>query len=87
MEAMALRAPVVATRTTGVEGILVHETNALLAPVGDDHAIAAALLRVLSDGSIAMSLREAGQREFTARFTVEASASRLLDFYRAVTRS
>lgn len=62
LEACALGLPVVATAVGGVPDLLQHEQTALLAPDGDDEAMAAAVLRLLGDSSLAERLSVNGRR-------------------------
>jgi glycosyltransferase involved in cell wall biosynthesis len=58
LEALSLGAPVVATAVDGIAD-LVPPGAALLVPPGDPAAVSAAISRVLSDDSLAASLRDA----------------------------
>jgi glycosyltransferase involved in cell wall biosynthesis len=84
LEAMALRCPVVCTDLAGVRGVLADDVNALLVPVGDAAAMAAALTRVLTDDPLADRMRAAGLADFDARFTIEKAADAMVEFYRSV---
>lgn len=57
LEAMASGVPVVSTAVGGVPCIVTHERSALLVPPGQPDAMAQALLRVLSDTTLAERLR------------------------------
>jgi D-inositol-3-phosphate glycosyltransferase len=48
LEAMACGIPVVASRVGGLASTVVHERTGLLAPVGDWHAFAQAIIRILA---------------------------------------
>jgi glycosyltransferase involved in cell wall biosynthesis len=84
LEAMAVGIPIVSTDLPGLEGVLVHEENALLTPVGDSVAMAEAIERVLADRSLAERLTVAARQTFEERFTLDASADRMLELYRSV---
>lgn len=84
LEAMALCCPVVCTDLAGVRGVLEHDRNALLVPVGAPSAMSASLRRVLTDEPLAERLRIEGLADFEARFTVEAAADAMEAFYRDV---
>jgi glycosyltransferase involved in cell wall biosynthesis len=49
IEAMAARLPIVATNVGGVSEVVQHRQTGLLAPAGDDAALAGALIRLLGD--------------------------------------
>lgn len=52
MDAQAMGIPVVATRTGGVPELVSHEETGLLAPPRDPEALAASVIRMLSDGPL-----------------------------------
>jgi glycosyltransferase-like protein len=73
LEAVAAGLPVVASDLDVFRGFLTDGESALLTPVGDPRALAAALERVRRDRPLRARLRTAG-REVVARHTWEASA-------------
>ena len=75
-EAMACGCAVVSTDIGGVRDYAVPEETALLAPVGEPAALAAALVRLLRDEPLRLRLAEAGNREI-ARFRWDRSAELL----------
>jgi glycosyltransferase involved in cell wall biosynthesis len=79
LEAMAEQVPVVATAAGAVPEVV--GDAAVLVPVGDPDALAAALLHVLDDRAERARLIEAGTRR-VAHFTWERCASGLADLYR-----
>ncbi|MDO8362933.1 MAG: glycosyltransferase family 4 protein [Actinomycetota bacterium] len=81
LEAMALRCPVVCTDLPGVRGVLATEQNAVLVPVGDPAAMAAALERVLADHELADRLRDRGLADFEARYDIHVAAAAMEAFY------
>ena len=85
LEAMALGTPIVATRLDGMEGILVHEHNALVSPVGDPVAMAASINRMLDDTQYASRLGHAAASDFLGRFTLDRAAERMMLLYSATT--
>jgi glycosyltransferase involved in cell wall biosynthesis len=76
LEAMACGAPVVLTDSGGVRDYARDEENCLLAPPRDPEALAAAIVRVLTDPTLAERLRRAGPPT-AARFTWEAAVERM----------
>lgn len=68
VEAMALGRPVVATTAGGIPEIVDHGRTGLLVPPDDPGALAAALLRVLSDDALAADLGRAAAAAARARF-------------------
>ena len=84
LEAMALDCPVVCTAVEGVRGILEDRRNALLVPPASPRDFSSALGRVLSDSDLCSTLRRDGRIDFEERFTIEASATRMIGFYEAL---
>ncbi len=81
LEAQASGTPVVASDIEVLREYLVDGGNALLVPLDDPEALAAALVRVTTDEGLASRLRAAGAA--TARaFSWGAAAERQLAFYR-----
>jgi glycosyltransferase involved in cell wall biosynthesis len=60
LEAMASGVPIVSTNAGGIPDMVDDGETALLVPIGDAQAMAAAALRVLNDPGLASSLRGAG---------------------------
>jgi glycosyltransferase involved in cell wall biosynthesis len=81
LEAMSCGTPVVAASTSSVPEVV--GDAALLAPPGDDAALAGAAGRVLGDGDLRLRMVERGL-ERARRFSWEASAARMLEVYRQV---
>lgn len=62
LEGMAAETPTVASDLDGYRNVATNEVDALLVPPGDASALAAAIRRIISDGSLAASLVEAANR-------------------------
>ncbi len=80
IEAMAAGCTIVSTRCAGNDEVLVHGENALLVPVGDVNAMAAALRRALSDGSLRARLG-ASARAGAQRYSMDAAVDQHLACY------
>lgn len=63
LEALASGVPVVTTSAGGIPDLVQDGSTALIVPVGDAEAMAAAALRLLADPALAWRLRAAGVRE------------------------
>lgn len=86
LEAMAARVPIVASDLPGYRNVAPAETHAVLIEPGDAPALAAALARVLGDGTLARRLVDAGD-ERAQEFSMERLAERYVDLYRSVISS
>lgn len=77
-QALAVGRPVVTAGTPGAREVLRDGVDALLVPVGDPAALAAALGRLGGDGPLRARLGEAGRATYARNGTPEAVASRLV---------
>ena len=84
LEAMAMGKPIVTTDIpgSGVPWVNQHEVTGLNVPVGDGHAMAAALTRLLGDEALAARFGEAGKQRFLTQLTAETMVARTLSLYR-----
>jgi len=82
LEAMAMGLPIVATRVSGNEDVVVHEENGLLVPAGDPEALAAALRRLVADPSLAARMGRRSRQMAEERFGLRAVMRRLEQAYR-----
>jgi glycosyltransferase involved in cell wall biosynthesis len=81
MDAQALGAPVVATRTGGIPEIVEDGVTGLLAAPGDADALAAALARMLDDAALRERCRH-NAREQAQRYDYHRTVYKTLDVYR-----
>jgi len=72
--------PVVASRVGGIAETVLDGETGLLVPVGNDAALADAILRLLNDPALAQRVAAAARRYVETEFTME----RMADQYRAV---
>jgi len=84
IEAWASGTPLVAAASTGPAGVIRDGEDALLVPVDDAPALAAAIRRVLGDRALAQRLVAAGRRRYDADFTEAACVRRYLAFYESL---
>jgi glycosyltransferase involved in cell wall biosynthesis len=84
IEGMAAGNPVVATRVGGVPDLVTDGETGLLAPAGDDGALAACLARLLDDDALRQRLGHQARREARERFAAHAVAQAYYALYRQV---
>jgi glycosyltransferase involved in cell wall biosynthesis len=83
VEAFAWGVPVVATPVGSIPDILVDGEQGLVVPVGDDHALAAALERLLRDPGLRRHLGENALARFREKLDFEPYMARLTACWRA----
>lgn len=84
MEAMASRLPVIASDTGGVPDMITHGADGLLTAPGDVEALAACIVRLLSEPELARAIAGAGRRRAEAEFSIDIQCQKLAAIYRAV---
>jgi phosphatidylinositol alpha-mannosyltransferase len=83
LESMACQTPIVCSDILGFRDVVVHGREALMVPRGDRDALANALVRVLDDESLRVSLGETGRARALAYDWRKVSTD-ILDVYRQV---
>ncbi len=73
--------PMVAAASQGPSWLITDEEDALLVPVDDAGAMAAALQRLIDDPQMAERLGQSGRATFEKGFTEEVAVRRYLDFF------
>ncbi|MEW5734811.1 MAG: glycosyltransferase family 4 protein [Thermodesulfobacteriota bacterium] len=68
LEAAAMGKPVVTTDAVGCRSAVDHEKTGLMVPVGDANALAAAMLRILSDPQLASAMGAEGRKKIEAEY-------------------
>ncbi|MHB8899630.1 MAG: glycosyltransferase family 4 protein [Thermoguttaceae bacterium] len=85
LEAAASGLPVVATDVGGTSEIFPSQDDgALLVPAGDSAAVAAAVVRLLTDDTLRQSMCQAVRRRAESAFDVRGAAAGLIGHYRDV---
>jgi len=81
LEAMALSRPVVASNVGGIPEMIEDGVTGLLVPPHDPEALAAAIVRLLTDHPLADTIARAGRNQVHERFCVERMVSALQEVY------
>lgn len=81
LEAMATGLPVLATRVSAVPEVVEDGTTGLLVPPADFESLAAAMLRLASDGELRRSLGAAGRERVRKNFALERMIEETLAVY------
>jgi glycosyltransferase involved in cell wall biosynthesis len=81
LEAMALSRPVVASNVGGIPEMIEDGVTGLLVPPGDPVALAAAIVRLLEDHSLADTLGRAGHDLVHDRFCIELMVKAIEEIY------
>lgn len=84
LEAMVANLPIVATSVGGVPEIVTNNDSALLVPVNNPQAMAAAIARVLTDSQLALRLTEASAFLVAKEYSPEEYARSVVEVYRRV---
>jgi glycosyltransferase involved in cell wall biosynthesis len=87
LEAMASATPVVVTAVGGNAEIVREGIDGLLAPRGDVHALALAMLRVLGDPRAAFAMGRAGAERVRTLFRLDRTVDRYYQLYASASRS
>ena len=82
VEAMAASLPVVATEVGGNAEAVNDGISGFLVPSEDPAALSAAIIRLLSDPSLAKAMGAAGKNLAAERFTIESMMSRIVSAYK-----
>lgn len=84
LEALAAGAAVIATPVGGIPDAVIDGETGLLVPEGDAPALAAAILRLIRDGTLRRRLATAGRRRYETAFSMDILAGNLTRLYRDV---
>jgi glycosyltransferase involved in cell wall biosynthesis len=84
IEGMAAGKPVIATRAGGIPEIMAHNETGLLVPVGDECALAEAMIALLRDPARARTMGEKGRETVREFFTIERHARAVEQVYEDV---
>jgi glycosyltransferase involved in cell wall biosynthesis len=77
VEAMAQKLPCIGTEISAMPEIIEHGSTGFIVPVGDERALAARLIEVLTDPEAARQMGERGYLRALERYTWEGTAARV----------
>jgi len=83
-QAMAAGRPVVTTAVGGCGDMVEDGETGMVAGVGDDPALAGAMIRLIQDHELSAKMSAAARREAWARFRPSAVVDRTLELYRSL---
>jgi glycosyltransferase involved in cell wall biosynthesis len=86
LEAMSCGLPVLATRVSGHEEVVVHDHTGLLVPPDDPAALADAAAALLGDPERRRRMGEAGRERVEREFSVSRMVAATAAVYRAAAR-
>jgi glycosyltransferase involved in cell wall biosynthesis len=86
IEAMACKAPVVASAVGGIPEIIEHEVSGILVEPENPPALTVALLRVLTDGALRTTIAENGYSRATTRFSSDRHGAAYLNAFASTLR-
>ena len=81
IEGMAAGTPVIASNGGGAAEIVSDGVNGLLTEPGDAEALAAAMIKLLTDATLRERLRRNGRKTVQQRYTMEAHVAAVTSFY------
>jgi glycosyltransferase involved in cell wall biosynthesis len=87
LEAMAAGTPIVATAVGGVPEMVEHDESALLVPASDPTALAAAIVRFLTDSKLAQRITNNASALVRTRYSPDNYVHSLVGIYREVVKS
>jgi len=87
LEAMASRAPIVASNVGGIPQVIEHERHGLLVPEKDPEALAAAIGRLVDSREFSLSLGAAAERRVQEEFSWERAGAHYENVLRSVTEA
>jgi glycosyltransferase involved in cell wall biosynthesis len=83
LEAMAAGLPIVSTSVSAIPEAVGHGSEGFLVPPDDPDALARALAKLLEDESLRAALGKRARRRVLRDFSVESSATQLIELYQA----
>ena len=82
LEGMACGVPVLSTASGGTAELIEHDRNGWLIPVGDERALAAAIVKLMADPDRRLRLAKRGKQDVWQRFAAHRYVADLISLYR-----
>ena len=87
VEAAACGRPAVATATTGAKEIIIDNQTGLLSPVGDSFGLAANILKLLQNNSLAENLGQQAKESVAKRFDGGINTQEIIKFWEEIVQN
>lgn len=84
LEAMACGLPIVVSRLPVLEGVIQHEHNGLLVPIGDSQAVQDSILTLINTPTLARKLGESAKNLIHQEYTFQKWQTNLISFYKSL---
>lgn len=84
IESMAVGTPVIATDAGGARDIIQDDTNGLLVPIKDSHAMARAMVRLSSDSELLAELVRAAANDVKELYAVDTHVEKICQIYESI---
>jgi colanic acid/amylovoran biosynthesis glycosyltransferase len=81
MEAMAMEIPCVSTFVAGIPELIRNDIDGILVPPSDDHALAAAIKRLIDDPALRQRLGIAGRRRVMEKYDLDQNVAHLAEIF------
>jgi glycosyltransferase involved in cell wall biosynthesis len=83
LEAMACATPILAAVSGGIPELIQHNRNGWLVPQGDEHVLAAAIVKLSGRPELRARFAAQGKKSIAARFSADRYLDELTAFYRS----
>jgi glycosyltransferase involved in cell wall biosynthesis len=81
LDAMACRLPVIAAKSEGINKVITDGKTGLVVPSGRPKSMVKAIIKVYEDQSMAHQIGQRGHEIVCQKFSIETTASKIVDFY------
>lgn len=85
LEAMSYGLPVVSTRVGGIPDLVTNEENGYIYDAGDADSMGDAIVKILSDDSLANRMSANNHRKIVDSYSLEVYARQLREIYKETT--